>query len=404
MRILFLSRWFPYPINNGSKLRVYHLLAGLAAHHDVTLLSFADEAGNDVAPPELGALCTSAQVVPWQPFVPDSWRARLSFFMVTPRSIVNTYSPQMARAIAQTVAQQPYDLIIASQLATAGYVRHFGQTPALFEEVELGVLVEPYRQATTLRSRFRHGLTWFKHRRYVDQVLRRFRGCTVVSTCERQLVSATVPGYKPIEVFPNCVNLADYAAVQRQPTPNALIFTGSFRYFANYEAMVWFLREVFPQVQAQNPDVTLTITGDHANQPLPSAQNVQLTGFVPDIRPLIAEAWCSIAPIHRGGGTRVKILEAMALGTPVVTTSKGAEGIDAQDGVHLLIADTPQAFTEAILRLFREAGLRERLTTQAYQLVRTKYDWAATLPRFLHMIERTIKSSPTERRRSPFVN
>lgn len=393
MRILFLSTWFPYPINNGSKLRVYHLLAGLAAHHEVTLLSFADEAGLDWAPPELSSFCKIAQVVAWQPFVPDSWRARLGFFTLTPRSVVYSYSPQMAHAIAQTVAQQPYDLIIASQLVTAGYVRHFGPTPALFEEVELGVLVEPYRQATTLRSRLRHGLTWFKHRRYVNQVLRRFRGCTVTSIREQQLVSAAVPGYQPIEVIPNCVNLAGYGAMQRQPALNTLIFTGSFRYFANHEAMVWFLREVFPQVQAQNPDITLTITGDHANQPLPAAQNVQLTGVVPDVRPLIAEAWCSIVPILSGGGTRVKILEAMALGTPVVTTTKGVEGIDAQDGVHLLIADTPQAFAAAILRLCCEPGLRQRLTAQAHQLVRTKYDWAATLPRFLQLIEHTVKSS-----------
>ncbi len=390
MRILFLSRWFPYPITNGSKLRIYHLLARLAAHHEITLLSFADEVGEAVASPELRSFCTVAQAVPWQPYVPTSWRGRRGFFTLTPRSVVNSYSPAMAQAIAQTMVRQPFDLVIASQLTTAGYVQHFGKTPALFEEVELGVLIEPYRQATTLQRRLRHGLTWFKHRRYLARVLRRFDSCTVVSAQERQLVSRAVPGYQSIEIIPNCVNLADYATIPKQPTPYSLIFNGPFRYFANYEAMVWFLQEVFPQVQAQTPDVTITITGDHANQPLPAVPNVQLTGLVPDVRPLIASAWCSIVPIHSGGGTRLKILEAMALGTPVITTSKGVEGIDAQDGVHLLIADTPQAFAAAILRLFQEAGLRERLTARAYELARTKYDWSATLPKFLQLIERTV--------------
>lgn len=390
MRILFLSRWFPYPITNGSKLRIYHLLAQLARYHEITLLSFADEAGIGETPSALDAFCTVAPMVPWQPYQPASWRGRLGLFSFTPRSVASSYSPQMAQAIAQTMTRQPFDLVIASQLATAGYVRHFGATPALFEEVELGVLNEPYRQAATLRNRLRHGLTWFKHQRYLAGILRRFRSCTVVSAQEQQLVRAAVPGYKSIEVIPNCLNLADYASIPNQPTPQSLIFTGSFRYFANYEAMQWFLREVFPQVQAQHPAVTLTITGDHANLPLPAAPNVELTGVVPDVRPRIAESWCSIVPIHSGGGTRLKILEAMALGTPVITTSKGVEGIDAQDGVHLLIADTPQAFVAALLRLFHEAGLRERLATQARRLVHTKYDWSATLPHFLQLIEQTV--------------
>jgi glycosyltransferase involved in cell wall biosynthesis len=388
MRILFLSRWFPYPINNGSKVRVYQLLTGLAARHEITLLSFADEADLGTCPPALCSACTIAQVVPWKPFAPDSWRARLGFLHATPRSIVDSYSPTMAQAITRTMTAQHFDLVIASQLAMAGYVRHFGDTPALFEEVELGVLIEPYNQATTVQRRLRQGLTWFKHRRYVAQVLRHFRACTVVSMHERQLVNDAAPGYAAINVIPNCVNVAEYADIQNNPQPNTLIFTGSFRYFANYEAMVWFLQAVFPQVQALNPAVSLTITGDHGNQPLPAAPNVHLTGFVPDVRPLIAGAWCSIVPIHTGGGTRVKILEAMALRTPVITTTKGVEGIEAQDGVHLLVADTPQAFAEATIRLLHEPGLRQQLTTNAYQLVQTKYDWAATLPQFLQLIER----------------
>lgn len=399
MHILFLSRWFPYPVTNGSKLRIYQLLTGLAAHHEVTLVSFADEAGLDPAPPQLGALCKIAHVVPWKPFTPRSWPARFGFLQMAPRSVVASYSPQMAHAIVQTLAQQPFDLVIASQLATAGYVRHFGQTPALFEEVEVGVLYEPYRQAATFKRRLRHSLTWFKHRHYLAQVLRQFCACTVASPRERDLVRAVQSRSAAIEVIPNCVSLADYAALETVPQPATLIFTGSFRYFANYEAMCWFVQEVLPLVQAQCPETALTITGDSANQPLPPARHVQVTGVVPDVRPLLAQAWCSIAPIHSGGGTRLKILEAMALGTPVVTTSKGCEGIDAQDGVHLLVADTPQAFADAILRLFADPELRRRLAIQGYELVRTHYDWAMTLPRFLHFIERVAKA-PTSLDRS----
>lgn len=391
MRILFLSGWFPYPPDNGSKLRIYHLLAGLAAQHEVMLLSFGD-AVETPPPPELAKLCTIRQVVPWQPFRPTSWRARRGFLSLTPRSVIDTYSATMAHAIARAVAEQSFDLVIASQLAMAGYVRHFAAIPALFEEVELGLMIERYQQARSPSGRLRERLAWLKHRHYVSQVLRQFQACTVVSAREGQLVRTVIPAYKAIEIIPNCVNLADYEAIQATPQPNSLIFTGSFRYFANYEAMQWFLQAVFPLVQAQCPDTWLTITGDPANQPLPPASHVRITGVVPDVRPLIAGAWCSIVPMHSGGGTRLKILEAMALGTPVIATTKGIEGIAAQDGVHLLVADTPQAFADAILRLFAQPELRHQLAKQGYQLVRTSYNWATTLPHFLQLIERVVKA------------
>jgi len=390
MRILFLSQWYPYPPNNGSKLRIYNLLRGLARQHEVTLLSFADQPEVEPNAPEIQALCREVQVVPWKPFEAQSWRARLGFFSLTPRSVIDTFSPEMKQRIEQTLAARDYDLVIASELGAAGYGPYFQGLAALFEEVEVGVLYERFAHASSAWSRFRHGLTWAKQRRYLARLLRYFRACTVASEAERQLVSRAAPAYKSIEVIPNCINLADYKDVHETPQPNSLIFTGPFRYFANHDAMTWFLQEVYPRVQAQAPEVSLTITGDHANLPLPPAENVTLTGFVAEVRPLVASAWASLAPMRVGGGTRLKILEAMALGTPVVATSKGAEGLDVQPGEHLLIADTAEAFAAAVLRLLQEPGLRQRLADKAYQVVCEKYDWAATMPRFLGLVERMV--------------
>jgi glycosyltransferase involved in cell wall biosynthesis len=151
--------------------------------------------------------------------------------------------------------------------------------------------------------------------------------------------------------------------------------------------MTWFLRHVYPRIQAEAPDVSLAITGDHRGLPLPPSENVTLTGFVEDIHSLIKGAWCSIAPLQSGGGTRLKILEAMALGTPVVATSKGAEGLDVEDDVHLLLGDTPEAFANAVVRVMYEPGLRQRLVDNSLQLVRAKYDWANVMPRFLDLVE-----------------
>lgn len=391
MRILLLSAWYPYPPDNGSKLRIYNLLRGLAQQHDVTLITFADQ---PVINPslELVALCTDVHVVPRRTYNPTSTRALLGFLSPEPRVIVDTYVSSMAECIQRELDSGRYDLAIASQWATAAYWRTAHDLPAIFEEVELGMFEAKKAHAPTLLHRLRHELTLLKLRFYLRRLLPHFGACTVVSETEYALLRRTVPGYDSIEIIPNCVNLNDYRDIQEPPKPNTLIFTGSFRYFANHDAMVWFLREVYPRIRAQVLTIRLSITGDHANLPLPPVHNVTLTGFVDDVRPLIASSCVSLVPMRLGGGTRLKILEAMALRTPVVATSQGAEGLAVQHDKHLLIADTPEAFAEAVVRLLKEPGLRKRLADNAYQLVREEYDWAVVMPRFLSLVERVARA------------
>jgi glycosyltransferase involved in cell wall biosynthesis len=209
----------------------------------------------------------------------------------------------------------------------------------------------------------------------------------VVSEQEQKLIAQNFPHAKNIQVIPNCMNMDDYKDIQVEAKPNTLIFTGSFRYHANYEAMVWFVREVFPLILEKVPDAQLIITGDHADLPLPSNQNVTLAGYVDDIKGLIASSTVALAPLWSGGGTRLKILEAMAIGTPVVATSKGAEGLDAQSGEHLFVADEPDKFAKYAINLLTDGDLRYKMAGNANHFVREKYDWARVMPELLSLIE-----------------
>jgi polysaccharide biosynthesis protein PslH len=394
MKILFLSGWFPFPPRNGSELRIYNLLRGLGQQHRATLLSFADDPDSaDVKAPELTAICEQVTAVPRPVFNPYSPQAKLGYFSRKPRSIVDTYSPAMANKVRQALADQQYDLVIASQTMMAAYVPLFADTPALFEEVEIALLYEQYRQADSWRDRLRRGLTWTKHRRYLAGLLSHFRAATVVSDIECSLLQAHVASDRPVMVIPNCVDVNSYAGVTAERQPARLIYTGSFGYYANYGAVCWYLGEVHPLVAAAIPETEVVITGDHKGLPLPSADNVRLTGFVDDVRPFIASSAISLAPILEGGGTRLKILEAMALHTPVVSTSKGAEGLDVQSGYHLLIADTPVEFAAAVLSLLCDPVEAQRLAANAYQLVSTHYNWEVVLPDFLKLVDKTASSN-----------
>lgn len=393
MRILFLSTWYPYPANNGSKLRVYNLLRGLAERHEVSLLSFADDAVPARPPPQLQAICREVHVVPQHVYNPGSGRSLLGLFSATPRVIVDTYSLEMRDRIRRELDRKPYDLVVASQWNTAAYLERCPGVPALFEEVELGVLDTKVATAASPLRRIRHQLTLLKLRSYLRRLLPRFAACTVVSAAEAVLLRRMVPGYGPVEVVPNAVAVDDYANIRPIPQPKSLIFAGSLRYFANHDAMTWFLGQSYRLIQARVPDVQLTITGDHADLPLPPATNVTLRGFVDDVRPCVASSWVSLAPIRLGGGTRLKILEAMALRSPVVATSKGAEGLDVRNEEHLLLADDPRSYAEAVIRLLQEPGLRDQLARNGFELVKNKYDWKVILPKFDEILRRASRTS-----------
>jgi glycosyltransferase involved in cell wall biosynthesis len=372
MRIVFLSAWFPHPPSNGSRLRVQQLLRALAPHHTIGLIAFADQPDVDPQAPALRNLCDSVQVLARPPFDTRAWRSRLAWLDPRPRSVVATFSPAMAAAISHAVPQ--CDAVVASQLACAAYAPWFGAAPALFEEVELGALHGQLVQGTAAQ-RWRARLMWAKYRRYLRRLLPRFRACTVVSERERQLLAGVLGHERGVQVLPNGVLASSYGTATAAAQPDTLIFTGSLRYGPNHDGMRWFVGDVWPLIRRARPAARLLITGDHADLPLPAAAGVERTGFVDDVRPLLSSAWLAVAPIFAGGGTRVKILEAMAAGTPVVATTKGAEGIAAVAGQHLLLADDPGAFAAQVVALLSDAALRARLAEAARRLIEQRYDW-----------------------------
>lgn len=384
MRILFLSRWYPYPADNGSKIRISNLLRGLCDRHDVTLISFFDPRDELKEHPEPAP--RQIHVCPYREFNPSSGRSITGFVSSRPRSIVDTYSPEMASRIRQVVRQQGPDVVIASEIAMASYHDCYAGTPAVFEGAELGIYCPRGADLDGRWRGFRQQLTWHKQKRFMAELVGRHNICTVPSTQEKSLVLEAVPDCSECHVIPNAVNLQEYR-VTKSKTPNSLIFAGSYRYQPNFEAMEWCVREILPQIVEEVPEVHLTITGETAGRQLPSSPNVTHTGRLDDIHSAVAASAVSIAPIRAAGGTRLKILEALALGTPVVATSKAVEGIDARDGEHLLIADEPSEFAAAVLRLLRDREYAESLGLKGKSLIKNQYDWASVLPRFLRLVE-----------------
>jgi polysaccharide biosynthesis protein PslH len=369
------------------------LLWALCEKHSVTLISFVNPE-ESISPQSFPSpRPEKILITPYLEFKPYSSQAILGFFSSKPRWIVDTHRSEMELLIRQAIAKTRFDVIIASQTEMASYHRCFNGIPAIFEEVELGCFYPDESGNRSLLQNMRMRFSWLKHRRFIANLLPHFSLCTVASEIERRMLAEAATGYHSIHVIPNSIDMESYKTSAIDRAPDSLVFSGSLRYSANLDAMTWFLNDVYPIIRSKREDVRLTITGDWGSGRLPQAPNIVQTGRVQDVRELIAGSMVSIAPIRIGGGTRFKILESFALCTPVVATSKAAEGLEAQNGKHLLVADTPEDFASSVLRLLENAAEARCIAERAFNLVRARYDWRSLSPDFLHLVDQAATNT-----------
>ena len=394
MRILALTFSFPYPPDNGTKLRVSHLLCQLAKHHTIDLLAFSNQPVTSAQLAQAKQHCASVSVYPQRVFRSSTRQALMGFFSTRPRSEVATFAPEMAAAVAQRITTQPVDCVIAFEFLMAAYVPDTPTIPAIVDELQVAPLYEQYIRQTQLVPRLRAGLTWMKTRAYVSRRLRRFAVCTVASTHERELVLKTLQvAPERVVVVPNGADLTPLHRVI-EPVADTLIYAGALTFDANFDAVDYFLRSIFPLIQAQRPGVTFTVTGSTQGVDLarlPTTSNLQLRGFVDDVRAYVAASWASVVPLRVGGGTRLKILESLALGVPVVATRKGAEGLELAPDEGVFIADTPADFARRTVDLLGDVEMRQSAGARGRQAVQ-RYDWRKIGAQMHALVERVCNT------------
>lgn len=397
MRILALAGWWPEPMDNGIRLRIGHLLSGLSRRHTVDLVAMhGAEAPRSEHLDVVRQMCASAISVPAYERALAGADRLVSLWRNEPASVRATWNQPFADLVRRRTAETRPDVVLAFELSTAPYARLIPDVPRVLDDLEMARIFDSFASERHPRRRLRAWLTWSKHREYVVQTLRDFAGYTTVSAREARLAFTLAPRGMPAIVAPNGAVVDGQPGRFGPPHPDRLIYPGALSFDANFDAMDYFLRDIFPLIRAERPNARLQITGKAHSQrqaALPADVHVEFTGFVEDVRPLVARAWAEVVPLRQGSGTRLKILEALALGTPVISTSKGAEGLDIRDGEHLLIADTPAAFARAALSVLADPGLRERLAQAGYQAVRDQYDWhmiATQLEALLEMVARPV--------------
>jgi glycosyltransferase involved in cell wall biosynthesis len=382
-RLLFLCQTLPFPPDSGVHLRSYNVLRLLAREFDVTALCFfrrAAHGGAAAVAESVSALREFAEVEAFP--IPQEHR-RLRLLWDHGRSVVSgrSYtrfayeSGEFAMRLHELLGTKRFDLVHVDSLDLCEYLPSLKGIPVVVthHNVESDLL---RRRSGTERSpalrrylSLQAKLTERDERRWCPNVALNVS----VSPIDRQAFDRLAPN-APFTILPNGVDTRVF-----QPGEGAeegIVFVGGYSWFPNRDSMDYFATEILPLIPADNPiPVTWVGRAPEFVQESFRRRGVAMTGYVEDIRPHVQRAACYVVPLRVGGGTRLKILDAWAMGKAVVSTSVGCEGLDARDGENILIRDDARSFAEAVGRVLCDVELRQRLASGARETAERSYDW-----------------------------
>jgi len=383
MKVLLLTQVLPFPPDSGPKVKTWNVLKYLAQRHAVTLVSFVR--GNQQADVEkLRPYCHSIYTVPMMRGpLPDGLAMLQSFASRQPWMMVRDDRAAMRALIDRLCAETQFDVAHADQLNMAQYAaRVTGARKILDAHNALWLLYK--RLAETMRPGPRKWLLerdWRLLKEYEGRLCREFDGLLAVSEEDAVALREAAGRDLKITVIPIAVDTDELPVTARAPQANHVLHIGTMYWPPNIDGMQWFIQEAYPHIRAARPDVSLDVVGSRPPQELTAfngnGHNINVTGYVAEVQPYLEQCGVFIVPLRAGGGMRVKILEALARGLPLVTTSLGCEGIAVKHGQHVLIADTPKEFAQATLNLLNNRALADELGRNGRALIESTYDYRA---------------------------
>jgi polysaccharide biosynthesis protein PslH len=381
MRILMIVDYLPYPLVGGDRVRIYNLLRRVANQHEVSLAAFLETPDHAEAVPHLEQFCARVETASLQRRSPIAHIPGLIRYALErkPLELKFLHSDELTNKIDQLASTMDFDIVqLESRMGL--YLEALPQdgrckTILMFQnftsQQSRRVFHIERRWSDKMRALLNSMVMYAWEPRYAQ----RFDCCTTVSEIDRSLLLKANHRLR-VEVIPNGVDTGAYQPLPPETTP-ALLFIGNMSYPPCIDAMLYFCQEIFPRIRQLIGEVELWIVG---RDPSPEIRQldgggVHVTGRVEDVIPYYRQCAVCVVPLRAGGGTRLKILEAMALCRPVVSTTIGCEGLDVTDGEHLLIADDLEQFAEKTVRLLEDHQLYQYLSAHGRRLVETHYDW-----------------------------
>jgi len=397
MRIVFLSQRFLLPMDTGGKIRSGKILEQIAQKHHVTLISNVEFPRDEAYLNQIKNICTTFIGVPWkevQKYSVKFWlRLFFQMFSIYPVNALNDFSRSLRQAVERESNSGVYDIAICDFVQSSLLFKGITGIPTiLFQHNVESVIAERHlKRAENFFAKLFWWLQWKKMFLLEKKACRSFD--TVISVSENDSETFRILyGLSNVEAIPTGVDTVYYYPLRDSATEKLnLVFCGSMDWLPNEDAMVYFIKQIMPRISKKIGGATLTIVGRNPSSTLQTLaekqSNIILTGWVEDIRPYIWQAALVVVPIRIGGGTRMKIYEAMAMGKTVISTSVGAEGLPIKNGKNIIIEDDPTIFADKIVYLLRHQREWEMIGFAASAFVRKHFSWQKIADKFTNICE-----------------
>lgn len=377
MKILFITSRFPYPPLKGDKIRAYYPIKLLSSRHEIHLLSFAEDTVADEYKQEMDKYCKRIEIIPISRFSYFLWLI-VGIFTLWPSQVLCYQSQRMKKAMLMYLRDTNYDIVHMVCGRIAWYSQYIANIPIVIDWIDaLSLSTERmYRTETRCIRRMGLYLEWRKMKIFELKNLKNFDFSFLTS-----LVDSSYLNNQPNAVIPNGVD-ANIFRIHGVEKDIDLIFTGNMSYYPNVKAVEFFCESVFPIILRKRPETTFYIVGVNPSKEVMQyhdGKNIFVTGYVDDIAHLLNRAKIFVAPLQSGAGIQNKILEALACGLPVVSSSYGNAGIKAKDGDEIIVACSPLSFTRAIMDLLEDPDIRLTLGCHGSELVKKKFSWESQI-------------------------
>ena len=382
MKILYVCHRIPFPPNRGGKIRPFHMIEHLSHKHSVTVASLAHSQRELEEAQGLGKHCEQvlADVLP----SPQRWmQAGVSLLSSKPSSVAYFWSRRLAGMIRKAAEEKSFDAIFVHCAFAAQYVLDLRCPLRIldFGDIDSAKWFE-YANSRAFPLSLGYRLEAEKLRRYERYLASKFDVCTATTQGELEELRSFGVSVRST-VIPNGVDLSYFQPRPENPRNSAvLVFLGRMDYFPNIDGAIFFANEVFPLIRKVVPQAEFRIVGSdpaRAVRSLAGIPGVSVTGHVPDVRPYLMDAAVAVAPLRIARGTQNKILQFLAMGVPVVSTTTAAKGVGATPGRHFLVADGAEEFAAQVLRLMQDPGLRETLSIAGREPLPTAHSWPASM-------------------------
>ena len=383
MKITIVAQRFPYPLDRGDRLTIYHLIKHLSVRHEVSLITFTEPYHEPSWNDELAPYCARIATIPMR-----KWRCyancMLGLFSKSPLQVHYNYDPAMAALVKQVVEQTEPDLLYAHYIRMGQYVEPYRHYPRVLA-MQLSMTLNYERLAENAATWIHKAIYNIEHRklrRFEADFARKFDQVMLISPRDLKAVAADPP-LTNVFFNPHGVDF-DYFAPDPAITKeaNTLAFSGNMRYMPNVDAAVYFCKKILPLIREKVPSVKLYILGTRPTPEVVALANdpaVIVTGRVDDLREYMNRAEVAVVPMRIVAGLLNKVLEGLAMALPIVATPQANEGIKAVDGTHIVVADTPQQFAMQVVDLLKNPDRRNELGAAGREFIRQKWSWEAHL-------------------------